>query len=99
MANETEFYMLGVNRYLPGEMSLLTIEKANLMSKDFLTGMLLTRSGSGPLSLRVCLVRQDPQKPVRQYLNDIGLMHESDVSIERAVLAALKGDLYLSAAG
>jgi transcriptional regulator with XRE-family HTH domain len=90
IANQTEIYFLGLNRYSPRQMSLLTVEKANLMGQHFFTGMLLTRSGSGSLNSRICMVRQDTAKSRRELIADIGLVHESDAYIEPIVLAALK---------
>ncbi len=90
LANQTEIYFLGTNRYSPGQMSLMTIERANAFNNQFYTGLMLTRSHSSPMCVAICMVLQDEAASKRELLGKVGLIHESDLSFAPTVLAAIK---------
>jgi hypothetical protein len=88
-ANETEIYFLGVNRYAPSQLSLMTIERGDGTSNGFFTGMVLTRSGKTLISSRLCLMYADQKRDARQLFRDLGIIHESDANLESVVMATL----------
>lgn len=88
-ANKTETYFLGINRYPPNQLSLMTIESANSSDTTFLTGIMLTRSGSNLTSVRICLLYLGDRMSLRQALTQIGFVEEKDPSIVALVPAAL----------
>ncbi len=90
LANQTEFYFLGVNRYSPGQMSLMTIERANAFNNKFFTGLMLTRSHANSTCVSICLVLQDQRSHKKDLLMKVGLIHESDLNGAPTVLAAIK---------
>lgn len=88
-ANSTEVYFLGVNRYAPSQLSLMTIERADGTSNGFFTGMVLTRSGKTLISSRFCLMYADQQFDARKLIREMGIIHESDANLESVVMATL----------
>jgi transcriptional regulator with XRE-family HTH domain len=90
LANQTEFYFLGVNRFSPGQMSLMTIERANAFNDKFFTGLMLTRSHASSMCVNICLVMQDRHSHKKDLLRKVGLIHESDLHGAPTVLAAIK---------
>jgi transcriptional regulator with XRE-family HTH domain len=90
LANNTEIYFLGTNRYSPHQLSLMTIERANGSGNSFFTGVILTRSGTNLMNSRMCLMYVDGEKTARQMVGELGFLHESDTTIEPVVVAALR---------
>ena len=88
-ANATEIYLLGVNRFAPSQLSLMTIERADGTSNGFFTGLILTRSGKTLISTRFCLMYADQQRKIRNLLQEMGIIHESDANLESVVMATL----------
>ena len=88
-ANEKEVYFLGVNRYPPGQLSLMTLERSDGASNGFFTGMILTRGGKTLISSRFCLIYADQQQDIRKLLKALGIIHESDANLESVVMATL----------
>ncbi len=92
-ANQTEIYFLGLNRYSPGQMSLMTIERANVSNNHFFTGMMLTRSHARPMCLGICMVHQNENRTLKDFIRRVGLIHESDLVSTPTVLAAINRDM------
>jgi Cro/C1-type HTH DNA-binding domain len=90
LANQTEFYFLGVNRYSPGQVSLMTIERANAFNNRFFTGLMLTRSHANTMCLNICVAFQESHNRKKDLLKKVGLIHESDLNGAPTVLAAIK---------
>lgn len=90
LANDTEIYFLGTNRYPPHQLSLITIERANGSGNTFFTGVILTRSGTNLINSRMCLMYVNGEKTARQMVGELGFVHESDASIEPVIIAALR---------
>ena len=88
-ANEKEVYFLGVNRYAPKQLSLMTLERSDGTSNGFFTGMILTRSGKTLISSRFCLIYADQQRDIRKLLRELGIIHESAANLESVVMATL----------
>jgi transcriptional regulator with XRE-family HTH domain len=88
-ANEKEVYFLGVNRYPPGQLSLMTLERSDGASNGFFTGMILTRGGKTLISSRFCLIYADQRQDIRKLLKALGIIHESDANLESVVMATL----------
>ena len=88
-ANEKEVYFLGVNRYPPGQLSLMTLERSDGASNGFFTGMILTRGGKTLISSRFCLIYADQQRDARKLVRELGIIHESDANLESVVMATL----------
>ena len=88
-ANEKEVYFLGVNRYPPGQLSLMTLERPDGTSNGFFTGMILTRGGKTLISSRFCLIYADQRRDVRKLVRELGIIHESDANLESVVMATL----------
>lgn len=88
-ANEKEVYFLGVNRYPPGQLSLMTLERPDGTSNGFFTGMVLTRGGKTLISSRFCLIYADQRRDVRKLVKELGIIHESDANLESVVMATL----------
>ena len=88
-ANEKEVYFLGVNRYAPKQLSLMTLERSDGISNGFFTGVVLTRSGKTLISSRFCLMYADQQRDIRKLLREPGIIHESDANLESVVMATL----------
>ncbi len=90
LANQTEIYLLGINRYSPGQLSLMTIERANIANNKHYTGLMLTRSHANSMCVSICLVRQDETCSKKDLLKKVGVIHESDISHAPTILAAIK---------
>ena len=88
-ANEKEVYFLGVNRYAPKQLSLMTLERSDGTSNGFFTGMILTRGGKTLISSPFCLIYADQQRDIRKLLGELGIIHESDANLESVVMANL----------
>ncbi len=89
LANEKEVYFVGINRYPPGQLSLMTLERSDGTSNGFFTGMVLTRSGKTLISSRFCLIYADQQRDVRKLIGELGIIHETDANLESVVMATL----------
>lgn len=87
--NEKEVYFLGVNRYAPKQLSLMTLERSDGISNGFFTGIILTRSGKTLINSRFCLMYADQQHDVRKLIRELGIIHESDANLESVVMATL----------
>lgn len=88
-ANEKEVYFLGGNRYPPGQLSLMTLERSDGASNGFFTGMILTRGGKTLISSPFCLIYADQQHDIRKLFKALGIIHESDANLESVVMATL----------
>lgn len=87
VANPNEIYFLGVNRYRPGQLSLMTIERANNANQQIYTGMTLTRSVSKLHAAQTCLI-QVSGLPLKEMIKKIGFVHLADVSVNPLVASA-----------
>ena len=87
--NRSEIYFLGTNRYSPFQLSLITIEKSSLIEKNYCSGYSLTRSPQGMLSAPTCIIRASQNEPIRSMIRKLGVVQESDASVDPAVLFAL----------
>ena len=88
-ANQSEIYFSGVNRYKPNQFSVMTIDKANSISRRFFSGVTITRSGANLATLKMCISRIEGQVNMRETVGRLGCIHESDNSIDPMVISVL----------
>ncbi len=87
--NQSEIYFLGTNRYSPFQLSLITIPKSSLIEKNYCSGCTLTRSPQGLLSTPTCIIRVSENEPVKSIIRNLGVVPESDITVDPIVLFAL----------
>jgi transcriptional regulator with XRE-family HTH domain len=92
-STQTDIFFLGVNRYSPYQPSLMAIEKSSLNQKNCGRGVTLTRSGFGIVSVPTFLVYAEASESIRAMISKIGLVHESDKSIDSTIDEALRRPL------
>jgi transcriptional regulator with XRE-family HTH domain len=88
LSNGVEFYFLGMNRYAPHQLSLMTVEKAGIKGQSF-TGMVMTRSGSDLISSRLYLTYENGKKPMRQMIKELGFLHQQVCGLDSVQFAEL----------
>ncbi len=56
LSNSFEYYLIGINRYSPNQMSFMSVER-NMGSKDgHFTGLAVTRVGNATLTAKFCFM-------------------------------------------
>jgi transcriptional regulator with XRE-family HTH domain len=88
LSNGQEFYFLGANHHPPYQLSLMTMGKANGLQK-FLSGMILTRSGSELISSRVCMTLEPKSKSLRDMIRSLGFLHQQTADLNPEHLSEL----------
>jgi transcriptional regulator with XRE-family HTH domain len=88
LSNGQEFYFLGANRHSPYQLSLMTMVKASGLPK-FLSGIILTRSGSDLISSRVCLTLAPKSTSLRDMIRSLGFLHQQTADLNPELLNEL----------
>ena len=67
-----EIYFLGVNKFPPGQLSFMAIDRDNSRNSKLLTGMAITRTGTGQIAARISLQYLGRSIAVREVLRSLG---------------------------
>jgi transcriptional regulator with XRE-family HTH domain len=86
----SQIYLLGVNRHSPFQLSLMSIDIGGMKPLDYCTGHTITHTGHGLENMPTCIVRLGGRKDVRTIIKALGVVHESDPTVEPAALYGLR---------
>jgi hypothetical protein len=86
----SEIYLLGVNRHSPFQLSLMSLDMGGMRPSDYCTGYTITHTGRGLENIHTCIVRLNGRQNIRAIIKTLGAIHESDSTIEPAVLFGLR---------
>ena len=79
LSNGNEIYLLGVNRYSPFQLSMMTIDSNFTANANHYFGTISTRIGNSQLSSNFCLIPVPRTISMRQILGEIGIVPESEL--------------------
>lgn len=88
-ANSSEIYLLGVNRQPPHQLSMLSLERREGARAGVYRGMAFTQNFNASVNPKICVFPADEQNNSRFLINSIGVVHESDPTVDPAVIATL----------
>ncbi len=88
-ANNSEIYFFGLNRQSPYQLSMLALERRQVSRAGVYRGMALTQNFNASTNPKVCLFLSEEQNNSRLLISSIGIVHESDPSVDPAVRATL----------
>jgi transcriptional regulator with XRE-family HTH domain len=88
-ANEDETYLLGLNRYPPYQLSLMTLENPDGLQANFLKGSILTKSAKSLICAKAYVVPILEKGDLRQLIRGLGVMPESDLDFESKFMSGL----------
>ena len=88
-ANQSDIYFLGVNRYSPHQLSLMTIERIRDSHQSVFTGFITTRGSNNQVGTKMCMVPCEQDVSIRYLLGKLGLVHSTDANIDPVVTFAL----------
>ncbi|MFN0193013.1 MAG: helix-turn-helix transcriptional regulator, partial [Aestuariivirga sp.] len=85
--NETEIFLLGANRYMPYQISLMTLDKSSGTGRGFYTGMLLTRIARSQAFTDVHVQPIGRQVSIREAIKSLGMVRKSDLGPGAMILS------------
>jgi transcriptional regulator with XRE-family HTH domain len=89
IGNASEYYFIGVNRYSPNQLSFMSVERQNGTNERHYTGLAVTRNGNAAFAAKFCLVPISPKLKMRDVLNSLGLVHQTELRSEAYVVVSL----------
>ncbi len=89
ICNASEYYFIGINRYSPNQLSFMTVERQNGTNERHYTGLAVTRNGNAAFAAKFCLVPISPKLKMRDALNSLGLVHQTELRTEAYVMVSL----------
>lgn len=88
-ANCSEIYLMGINRQPPHQLSMIALERREGARAGVYRGTALTQSFNASVNPKVCLFIAETQSNSRLLISSIGVVHESDPTVDPAVIATL----------
>ncbi|NJM28852.1 MAG: XRE family transcriptional regulator [Rhizobiales bacterium] len=78
-ANESEVFLIGTNRYLPHQVSLMTLDKSFGTSRGFYSGVLLTRVSRSQACTSVHVQPVGKRIRARDAIKSLGIVKKSEI--------------------
>jgi transcriptional regulator with XRE-family HTH domain len=88
-ATDNQIYLMGLNKYSPRQLSLMTIDLGQLNFQDSFVGNIVTRSSNGFFATKFVMLPKRDKHPLKSTIKRLGIISYAEASLPNLVRATL----------